>query len=360
VPIVGRSVPKSKSSGARSGTLVPIMRIVSLLACCMGLCACGTNGPAPAEAATGDETAAGGAAGSPAGSGGTATTDASRDNDPGSGGASIDTGAVDRTTIPDASSCNIDRATWTACGNYELTFFDVYWIRNNIWGSAQPGAGEQCTWAASERCWGANAKHLDLVDGVKGAVKGYPQVVRGWSLDDGVLLPASGLGILVGELTKARIHWKMTTPLPGGYIRFMALWDIYFHTNAMPGGEKAQINLMIFQKIRDDEGWFGTDTAALPVVTLGGLPFRMRVSRYGAATERVVTLFLDPHTIYDFGQDEMTLDLKAVIDALVGMGHLSTTTDYLTSIQAGWEIIQGGEFTTQDFWTAVQDEPDPT
>jgi hypothetical protein len=42
------------------------------------------------------------------------------------------------------------------------------------------------------------------------------------------------------------------------------------------------------------------------------------------------------------------------------MGHLSTTTDYLTSIQAGWEIIQGGQFTTRDFWTAVQDEPDPS
>ena len=173
-----------------------------------------------------------------------------------------------------------------------------------------------------------------------------------------MLLAESGLGILVGDLRKAHIRWKMTTPPAGGYIRFMALWDIYFHTKPNPGGEAAQINLMIFQKIRDDEGWFGLDTAGLQVVTFDGRPFRMRVSRWGAGTERVVTLFLDPHTDYDFGTDDMTLDLKAVIDSLVGLGHLSTTTDYLTSIQAGWEIVSGGTYQTLDFWTAVQNEAD--
>jgi hypothetical protein len=34
------------------------------------------------------------------------------------------------------------------------------------------------------------------------------------------------------------------------------------------------------------------------------------------------------------------------------------STDYLTSIQAGYEIVSGGSFRTDEFWTAVQDEPD--
>ena len=54
-----------------------------------------------------------------------------------------------------------------------------------------------------------------------------------------------------------------------------------------------------------------------------------------------------------------TMDLKSAIDDLSSDGYISATDDYLTSIQIGWEIIEGGTFRTNDFWTALQDEVSP-
>jgi hypothetical protein len=76
------------------------------------------------------------------------------------------------------------------------------------------------------------------------------------------------------------------------------------------------------------------------------------------ATDHVIQLFLTPTSGSLFGAESMTLDLKAVIDGLRGMGYIPND-DYLTSIQIGWEIIEGGEFQTTKFWTALQNEAEP-
>ena len=99
--------------------------------------------------------------------------------------------------------------------------------------------------------------------------------------------------------------------------------------------------------------------ANLPDVTLADARYRMRVSGPGqSATRTVVTLYYEPQSNWLFGTEDMTLDIKTTIDELVALGHIGED-EYLTSIQIGWEIIWGGSFQTLDFWTAVQDEPEP-
>lgn len=118
---------------------------------------------------------------------------------------------------------------------------------------------------------------------------------------------------------------------------------------------------MLFQRIVDQDGWFGTDTASLPVVTLAGQQWKQRIteSETISATTRTITLYRLPEIGgTTFGSEDMTLDLKSMIDALAARGKLSATEDYLTSIQIGWEIIWGGTFQTNDFWTAIQNETD--
>ena len=94
--------------------------------------------------------------------------------------------------------------------------------------------------------------------------------------------------------------------------------------------------------------------------TFSGITFRENKNTgLKSGTRIVVELFATPVNGVDMGVDDMTLDLKQVIDHYVQDGSI-LSTDYLTSIQAGWEIVAGGSFVTKDFWTALQDEAEPT
>ncbi len=255
-------------------------------------------------------------------------------------------------------ACSTSKAVWQSCSNWDARTYDKYWVRNNIWGQGSPGAGSQCMWAANEGCWGVTATHSNG----NGIPKGYPQAVRGWAQGDGFTVPNSGMGIKVTDLKKAKVHWTMDTPTSG---RYMALWDIYFHNKAAPGGgETPRTSLMINQRIADD-GYYAGQLAncpqnggSCPTVTWGGQTFRLWVGKADWATGNTIQLFLTPTNGSLFGSESMTLDLKAVIDGLRGM-KLIPDTDYLTSIQIGWEIIDGGTFQTSKYWTALQNEPDP-
>jgi hypothetical protein len=255
-------------------------------------------------------------------------------------------------------ACSSSKAVWQSCSNWDARTYGKYWVRNNIWGEGSWGAGSQCMWAVNESCWGLTATHSNG----NGIPKGYPQAIRGWAQGDGFTVPNSGMGIKVTDLTKAKIHWTMDAPTGG---RYMALWDIYFHSKANPaGGETPRTSLMINQRIADD-GYYAGQVAncpqgggACPTVTWGGHTFRLWVGKESWASGNTIQLFLTPTSGSLFGSETMTLDLKAVIDGLRKLGYIPDS-DYLTSIQNGWEIIDGGTFQTSKYWTALQGEPDP-
>jgi hypothetical protein len=230
-----------------------------------------------------------------------------------------------------------------------------YVIRNNMWNNSAAGAGTQTLWATSSRCWGVDSMHQDLAP--KGTVKSYPNIARGWVVSQaGFSNPNHGLAIQVSALTKAKIRWSMTAPTTG---RTWALWDIYFHENTSPGSGLAPVNLMIQQRIVDSDGWMQQDSGSWPKVTIAGYTFReKRETSSVSSTRNRIQLYIDVVAGAVLGVDDMTLDLKAVIDHYVGEGPIKST-DYLTSIQAGWEIVSGGTYQTNEYWTAVQNEPEP-
>ena len=277
----------------------------------------------------------------------------------GATGASLATPASATVNITAALACSKNSAVWQTCNNWDAKTYGKYWVRNNIWGQGSPGAGSQCMWASSESCWGVTATHSNG----NGIPKGYPQTVRGWVQGNGFTVPNSGMGIKVTDLTKAKVHWTMSAPTGG---RYMALWDIYLHNKANPaGGDTPRTSLMINQRIADD-GYYAGEVAncpqtpgnPCPTVTWGGQTFKLWVGKADWASGNVIQLFLTPTSGPLFGSESMTLDLKAVIDGLRGMGYIPND-DYLTSIQIGWEIVDGGEFQVTKYWTALQDEPDP-
>jgi hypothetical protein len=258
-----------------------------------------------------------------------------------------------------AEACAKTPASWATCDNWALQNYrgGKYFVRNNIWGQANPGGGQQCIWANSEHCWGITATHKNAT----GLVKGYPHIVRGWATGDGFKNANHGLGIRVTDLTKARLHWKMKAPTGG---RYQALWDIYFHSKANPGGgDKAQTSLMINQRLADDGYYAGELThcpqnnGVCPPITLGGQNFRLWIGKSEWSTGNTIQLHKLPVEGRVWGSEDMTLDLKVVIDGLRKL-RLIPDDVYLTSIQAGWEIIEGGTFETLEFWTAVQDDPE--
>ena len=298
------------------------------------------------------------AAGSSAGSGG--VSNAAGGANVGGSAAHALAGAAGNATAG-AQGCDRSLATWTdsddlwASNDYGPSF-----LRKNFWNNMAAGAGSLTLWAASSSCWGVDATSDDSVKA--GTVKSYPDMARGWVVGTaGFQNPNSGLPIQVKDLRKAKIRWNMS--VSGSPLRHYALWDIYFHESAMPGKGAAPVNLMIKQRVVDPSRYEQdkeSGGASAVTQTFGGITFREnKNSGLKSGTRIVVELFAMPVNGADMGIDDMTLDLKEVIDHYVADGSI-LSTDYLTSIQAGWEILAGGTFVTKDFWTALQDEPEPT
>jgi hypothetical protein len=283
--------------------------------------------------------------------GSSANMDAGSSKDAGSstdaGGSSTDAGG--------SSSTNCSKSgAFSTSDKFGSRNYNKYTVRNNFWNQGTSGAGTQTLWANSERCWGVDSNHSDSAP--KGTVKGYPDVQRGWGVGAaGFPNSQHGLAIQVSQLTKAKIRWSMQAPSSG---RTWALWDIYFHENANPGSGLAPVNLMIQQRIVDSDGWMQQDSAGWPKVTIAGITFReKRETSTVSSTRNRIQLYIDNASGNVLGLDDMKLDLKAVIDHYV-QENLIRSSDYLTSIQAGFEIVSGGTYQTNEFWTAVQSEPD--
>jgi hypothetical protein len=169
------------------------------------------------------------------------------------------------------------------------------------------------------------------------------------------------MGIKVTQLTKARLRWTMDAPKTG---RYQALIDVYFH-------DKADA-LMVHEYIVDN-GYYAIITANDPVVTIDGHKFKVHIDHAFSSNYTIALFLVDTVAGSLIGAEDLTLDLKAVIDYFrrsnLGIkdtgGNVINTplisdNEYLTSINAGWEVNVGGKFTTTSFWTALQNEPDGT
>jgi hypothetical protein len=197
--------------------------------------------------------------------------------------------------------------------------------------------------------------------------------MRGWGIHDDPT-PNSGLPLRVSEIRSGKIRWKMKASNSG---RMWGLWDIYFHESANAPGKDAQgnqaeasVNLMIQQYIVEDQDrWMIKDSEGWKRVTIGPYTYRHRPTNpSGSEQERgdvanpswsrnQIKLYVDDLNGNTLGKQDMTIDLKEMIDWAIQEGSLKQT-DYLVGIQAGWEIVAGGTYVTEDFWTSINGEPE--
>jgi hypothetical protein len=238
----------------------------------------------------------------------------------------------------------------------------VYYARINAWATGASGFRYQKTWVNNEHDWGVISTHIN-----DGQVKSYSSVVRGWAIGEGFNgISNSRLGVSISSLTKVNLRWAFNAPSeysglvgPGATNRVNVLWDTYFHTMPNPTGtDIPDINLMINQYDVDGDDFYGSLARSGRTVTLGNRQWLMVVHRTIAASGNVIELFPGPFADYKvMGTTDLRFDYLGVVRDLVTMG-LIPATDYLTSIQAGYEVIAGGPFQTTQLWTAVNSEPD--
>lgn len=199
-----------------------------------------------------------------------------------------------------------------------------YFLMNNVWGS---GAGSQCIWLNSTNSWGVNASHTGS------GIKAYPALVRGchWS----ACSSNSGLPKQINSLGSVNTSWTQSFTGSAGN----AAYDIWFDNSSNPGNRAAQYELMLWLQYRNQqpiaENYDGNGNA-IPFasnVSLGGRTWN--VYRRGDVFSFLLTS----------QSSSINVSVKPIIDYCVARGWMSSSA-YLISVQAGWEIIQGGTCTT--------------
>jgi hypothetical protein len=296
------------------------------------------------------------------------------------------------------AACAPSATSWTTTGIFDAKAYGNYVVGNNNWGNL-PG---QQLWVNSKDCWGATtAVNPDI-----GMPRSYPSVTRGWTQNQTMMLQLStpgtndwttksGMGIAVGQLTKAKIHWAFTAPTTGG-TRWMGLMDIYFQQSATPPATTWPpfVDLMIDQSLADqivNSSTFYALVAAqdhAATVTLGGNRYLIYIddpgeSAYHQSSGHTIHLFQLPTAATsdnanpNWGVPNAVTDLAAIVKYLMqptpvdDAGHplvnaggsvisspLIPSSLFLDAINAGWEIDTGTTFTNLAFCVAMQNEPD--
>lgn len=213
------------------------------------------------------------------------------------------------------------------CGTSTVTS-GSYFLMNNIWGS---GAGSQCIWFTSINSWGTNASHSGS------GIKSYPALVRGchW----GGCSPNSGLPRQISALSSSlSTSWTQTNNFTAGN----AAYDIWFDNSSNPGNRAAQYELMVWLNWRNQEPIaqsYDSQGRAIPFasnVNVGGRVFNV-YRRDNVFSFRLVTQ-----------SNSISFNIKQLADYCVARGWMSSSA-YMVSIQAGWEIIQGGQASTSAY-----------
>ena len=220
---------------------------------------------------------------------------------------------------------------------YGVLRYSPYFLQNNIWNAGTAGAGAQTCFINSLNDWGVDAAHSTG----SGQIKSYPSIVYGqhYGTDSG----AGRLPKKIQDLGLATTSWNQTS----SGTRFDAAYDVWFDPSTDVSGRAAKDELMIWVD------WAGTNPLAsgydangaiayAKSVLLGGRHWNIYHKDIGNGSD--VISFLPAGG----GQNSITVDMKPLISYCVNRGWLQSA-EYMTSIQAGWEITAGGTFRTSRF-----------
>jgi hypothetical protein len=164
-----------------------------------------------------------------------------------------------------------------------------------------------------------------------GAPASYPSIYAGchWGSCSKRTLPA----VTQSQLAQLDVAWSVQLPVAGVWDASLDLW---FNSTPTAGGQPDTTEIMIWLSDR------------------GGIqPYGARVGTYGAAQVWHGTAPWHVVSYRYAGLTSRSGSLLPVLRDAAARGYLPAGA-YLTSVEAGFEIWQGGQFTTTGFSTAVR------
>ena len=315
-----------------------------------------------------------------------------------SGGGGTPGGTPDDPPPPsDPGTCERNSQSWVTTGIFDSKRFGNYVVNNNNWG----GTPNQQLWANNESCWGVTT----TATAERYSIGSYPSVTRGWSQNATIMqqlsspgtndwTTKSGMGIPVGQLTKAKVRWAFTAPSAPSS-RWLGLIDVYFHRSNKPSPTEFPpvVDLMIDQALADQPVNSTTyyalvaGNANATTVTLGGVTYLVYIDEPGEAIYHqsgghTIHLFATPTDVThkngpNWGTRNGTTDVAAIVKYFMQSNPkddagrplrtasgatvtspLIASNLYLNAINAGWEIDFGTQFKNSKFCVAMQGEPD--
>lgn len=227
-------------------------------------------------------------------------------NSGGSGGSTGGTGGSSACVTSDISS-----------GQY------LYLV--NAW-----GGGGYCTWFDNLNSWGARGNVNS------GSIVGYPSLARGchWS----ACSANSGLPRQLATLGGVTTNWTQSSSGSA----WDAAYDIWWDASPTPGNRAATYEMMVWLN------WTGTNPIAQTYDASGNaVPFARNVSLGGRTfdvyhRDNVFSFLLTSKS------DSISFSIKPLADYAVAQGWMASSV-YLISIEAGWEIIKGGTYSTSAY-----------
>ena len=237
-----------------------------------------------------------------------------------------------------------NRGNWV-CEQYDRIRRSSFHISNNFWNKGVPGAlSQQCVWMNDRNHWGVDVYH----NYGTGEIKSYPSIVIGQHYGDGPTY-SKGMPAKVSSLTGPTIKWNQRwDKLQAGNSSL----DIWFDRDPNQSGRN-EIEIMVWINYKNQQPLAEEyrNGSAVPLrsdVNIGGQTYDLY---YG-------TLFNGQQKVYSFlkknTSNYLNVNLKGFINYVKGGNVPSskrflTNSHYLTSVQAGWEIIEGGKCQTDLF-----------
>ena len=199
----------------------------------------------------------------------------------------------------------------------------AYQIQNNEWGSRAP----ECITTDGNADF--RVAHSSIANSTDGAPGGYPFIYKGchW----GACTSGSGLPIQVSSLRAGTVTTSWMTTQPGGSSIYNAAYDIWFNQAPATSGQPDGAELMIWLALHGPNHPGGVVVAS--GVVIGGLSYdvwQIRRATWNAITYVLTTPATSVH-----------LDLQPLVADAVRRGALRTSW-YLISVEAGFEVWQGG------------------
>jgi len=152
----------------------------------------------------------------------------------------------------------------------------------------------------------------------------------------------TGLPRQVNQINTLTTHW--TQSASGN--AWNASYDIWFHPTSDPGNNPAQYEMMLWLNWTD-----GFNTIAENYDQNGAIPYASNVNPGGYTwnvyhRDDVFTFRLVNRS------NSINVDVRPIIDYVIARGWMVSNA-YCTSVQTGWEIIQGGTFRTSSYGVTI-------